>query len=116
MQTNHFLTLLAAELKSCEEDVHDLEKLCHDRFQAREITNYVHMENDALLKQEASGIGSIRKELESLDHDSYASIDEAYAAVVSLVEQTVKQRQLPRAIIPLVTRRAERLRDFVLLD
>ncbi len=113
MQTNHFLTLLSAELASCEEDIHDLELLFDARFKALEITNYVYRENNALLKQETSGIRMVRTQIDAMDPDSFPSLDDAFAAVLENARETVRSRQLPEAIISLVSRRAERVRDFV---
>lgn len=116
MQTHHFLRLLGAELAGCDEDLRDFGDLLGARLKTMEITNYVYRENDALLKLELVGVKEIRRRVEALDPNAFASLDQAVTEVRTLVHNTIVEHQLPEAIIPLIERRIQNARRYILSD
>lgn len=113
MRTARLFRLLDAELVDAEEDIRDLEATLKTRCEAREITNYVYRENNALLEQELRGIERIRRALRSFNPDAYADIDLFGRDVLALVQDHVKHHDVPGAVESIVARRLHRLTQFV---
>ncbi len=113
MQTNHFLRLLDAELACCIEDLKGFEDLLVARLKIMEITEYVFRENDALLKRETTGVTQIRKTVQAMNPDEFASIDEIIAVVRSTVKTAIHDHELPQAVYPLIDRRLLKVQRYV---
>lgn len=113
MQTKHFLRLLDAELAGCAEDLIDLEDLLKSRFETMEITHYVYMENDALLKREVAGVNRIRARVQGIDPAAYADAEELALAVRAAARGIITEYQLPEAVLALVDRKIEAVRRFL---
>ena len=112
-----FLRLLNAELEDCEEDLRDLDDMLRQRQASREITDYVYWENDALLKREIVALQSIRSAVSSLwvqvGDISGTSLDELSALALETARAQVMQHQYPMAVMPLIERRIQRIREFL---
>lgn len=113
MRTTRLFRLLDAELVDAEDDLRDLEATLKARCDAREITNYVYRENNALLEQELRGIERIRRALHSFEPDAYADIELFSEDVLSLVRDHVEHHGVPGAVESIVARRLHRLTQFV---
>lgn len=113
METKHFLHLLDAELASCAEDLSDLEKLLKSRFETLEITHYVYMENDALLKREVNGVNRVRDYVLGLDPTTFTEPDDLALAIRDAVRLMIRNSQLPEAVCALVERKIESVRRFL---
>jgi len=113
MQTKHFLHLLDAELASCSEDLFDLEDLLKSRFETMEITHYVYMENDALLKREVAGVNRIRAHVQAIDPASFTDADELATGIRQAARTIIAEYQLPEAVLALVDRKIEAVRRFL---
>lgn len=113
MQTKRFLRLIDVELSSCTEDLGDLEELLKSRFETMEITHYVYMENDALLKREISGINHIRDRVLQIDPTVYTDADGLAGAVRATASDVIQEYQLPGAVLALVERKIEAVRHYL---
>ncbi len=113
MQTSHFLRLIDAELASCAEDLVDLETILKSRFDTMEITHYVYLENDALLKREVSGVKRIRDHVLTIDPTAYEDAEAITQAVRQISGKIIREYQLPEAVAALVDRKIEAVRRYL---
>lgn len=117
MVVTRFLRLLSAELEDCEEDLRDLDQLLAQRLASREITDYVYRENDALLKHEILAIRTIREAISGLRNDIAGDTSRTMAEVsqdaLQVAYAEIVRHQYPLAVMPLIERRVQRIREFL---
>jgi len=75
-QIRNFIEILKLEMEDLQDDIRTLKQICEERFNAKLITNYVHMENMALYDNELHAIGSFRKIIEDVDYSSYQNLSQ----------------------------------------
>lgn len=112
-----FLRLLNAELEDCEEDLRDLDELLRQRLATREITDYVFWENDALLQREIRALESIRAAVGRLQMQGGVApgdpVEKIASAALQTAQAQVVQHEYPLAVLPLIERRIQRIRDYL---
>ncbi|MFP4154014.1 MAG: hypothetical protein ACLFSV_14300 [Alkalispirochaeta sp.] len=113
MRTSRLIRLLDAELLDAKDDIRDLEEVLRARSEAREITNYVYQENNALLELELHSLERIRSQLGKISPESFGTVDELVAAIKEMVHDQVLHHDVPGAVESIITRRLARITDYL---
>ncbi len=81
-----FFRILEIEFQDLEDGLEAYMKAIEDRYQKKEITQYVFKENDALLAREIDDVRIIRKRVTAISDKEYSDLDEAADTVVGIIE------------------------------
>lgn len=112
----HLHILFAAEILDIIEDIHTLEESWENRFKQAEITNYVYMENESLLKHEEAGLKAIHQKLASFKPENITTVDDMSRALKEFVRAIVNEQDLPFGLIPLLERKIDKLKGYCEAD
>ena len=99
-----------------EDLVADLNHLVEDytsRKKAGNITNYVFMENLALLKHEMYGINKFIGVLHEISIDEYSSIDELLQDVIKKLRKMIIKIDFEECLFPMIERRLIKVAKFI---
>ena len=109
----HFIKLLRVELEDLIEDM----KLCigrnDTRFEKDEITPYVHMENDALLKREVDAFAKFIGIIDGIDPSFYKDTTEVEADFLAKSRDYVARMEDPEAVFVLLQRKLNKVYTFI---
>ncbi len=109
-----YLKLLKIELEDVEEDLSVLLELHEQRKQRGEITNYVFLENVAVLKKGILGIRNFLQSVDILDAGKYSSLTEMIEDIDNLFKQKTKDYNFPEAIYTLTERKFNKIAKYIL--
>ncbi|HPD80160.1 MAG TPA: hypothetical protein P5519_01680 [Spirochaetia bacterium] len=112
----HLYILFAAEILDIIEDIHILEESWESRFKNAEITNYVYMENESLLKHEEAGLKMIHQKLASFAPANIHTADDMAKALKEFIRTIVTDQDLPVVLIPLLERKIDKLKGYCEAD
>ncbi len=108
-----YISILILELGSLEEDITLLISDYKSRKEKGEITDYVLLENLAVLKSEMHGIDSFRRLLNELNPESYNDLDSLVQEIRSGIKDIMDGSNFPEGLYPLVLRRLAKVAQFV---
>ena len=108
-----FLRILKVELEDLEEDINTLAGLTDKRRQDRAITEYVHMENISLLKQEFAGIKRIVDELDKIELVEDETFPDFVARLKQRCRQTIHSSAYPDAVCIFVERKIDKAAEYM---
>jgi len=111
-----FLKILAVELEDIEDDIKTMEELYEFRYQKKEITEYVHLENQAQLQREYSGIKKLCtfvKETESNVGD-FKNIDELILYLNNQFHMKINAAGYPDAIFNFIGRKITKVKNYII--
>ena len=74
-QLANFIEILKLEMKDLHDDLHSLKTENDEKLHKGLITNYVHMENNALFDNELHALRSFQKLLDNINPAEYDNID-----------------------------------------
>jgi len=111
-----FARLLMIELESLEEELEILVQTLERRHAAHEITDYVHNENWALLRNEILGVRDFLQSGCSVDSDEVRTPDDAAAVVRSVVKYRLEERGYAPALLPLIESRIAKVALYLKLE
>ncbi len=112
-----FTKILIAELEDLEDDIANWGKYLDEKHHAEKVTEYVFLQNSALLGQELSGV---KKLIEAISRESppeelkYCS-DPAYIRdyYAALVRKETEFYEFQKAIAYLVLKKIDKVRDYL---
>ncbi|WP_319476865.1 hypothetical protein [Marispirochaeta aestuarii] len=108
-----FLRILKVELEDLEEDINTLAGLTAKRRQDRAITEYVHMENISLLKQEFEGIKKIVDELDKVEMIEGETFPDFISRLKQRCRQTIHNSAYPDAVCIFVERKIDKVAEYI---
>jgi len=108
-----YISILDLELESLEEDIGLLIDDHKRRKEQGEITNYVLLENLALLQSQMNGIASFRHLLASIDPESYSDLNSLVRDIHSRIKAVMDKSSFPESLYPLVLRRLAKVARYV---
>lgn len=108
-----FLRILKVELEDLEEDINTLAGLMDKRRQDRAITEYVHMENISLLKQEFAGIKKIVDELDKVELAEQETFADFIAILKQHIRQVIHNSAYPDAVYLFVERKIDKVAEYI---
>ncbi len=111
-----YLSILELELADLAEDVDLLIVEYKKRKASGEITNYVLLENLAVLQSEIHGIQSFINLLHSIDPNSHENLDAMVSEIKDQVKSIMDKSSFPEALYPIVLRRLDRVARYIKND
>lgn len=109
-----FMAILKLELNDLEEDLKLLVKEAEEKHEQRLISNYVYLENLAVIKQELFGVNGIAKSFEKTDPEKFENLDDLISSLMAAMLQIKAIELLPEGVIHLVERKMEKVKGYVL--
>ncbi len=107
------IRILRIELEDLEDDIALLEETAEERREKHEITNYVLLENLALLKKESGCIQVLMDSIETLELDRYGSLEDAAAGLKEHFREMARENGFPGAVYRLVDRKIDKVVQYV---
>lgn len=92
------------ELEETEDDVLGLIEYYSRRFESHEITHYVYVENQALLRKELSCVKELEKDLRLWTPPEGFEAQEVLEEMTSYLKNLVKKRGYPELVILVIDR------------
>lgn len=109
-----YLKILRIELEDLQSDIEFLIDKYKQRRKNEEITDYVFLENLAVLKNEICGISSFNKIIDSIDPADYEDIDGFIRDMKARFKKRIEECGLAQVIYPLIKRKLEKVHTYVL--
>ena len=107
-----FVTLLRAELEDAVEGLQELSVTLEKRLKNGEITNYVFNENEALLKNEISGLKKLLPFIDVFDISGYSEIDTLAEALVNMLQMKIEAVDDLGAIREIIRRKQKKILKY----
>ena len=108
-----FLQVFRIELEDLEEDLKVLSTMYNEREQKGEITQYVLLENNALIMNEISGVESILQSLSGVSPVQYASLEEMVVDIDRQFRDKTEHAGFPDVVYELVKRKLDKVLKYV---
>lgn len=105
--------ILQLELKEVEYDLQGLKELYAARHDSSEITNYVFLENTALLQSELDSIHQIATELEKHKIEKNYTTAELLESVDTFVKKEIEDKQYSEAVYNFVKRKLTKVSKYL---
>ena len=105
--------ILKVEMKDLEEDLSVMEEIYQNKKDDGQITNYVYMENMAVLKEEIRGIEKIITCLNESNPEDYESIDDFISQFTRLCRENQRNVDLPEAVYAMFTRKIHKVKQYI---
>lgn len=110
-----YLKILKIELEDLETDIAFSEEILQKKYDDREISHYVFLENLSTFKSELMGIREMEGEIDQLI-DKYETIDELVKDVYQFFENKVKDAGLPDVVFVLIKRKLDKVYKYLSLN
>ena len=111
-----YLKLLAIELEDLREDIEVVMRNCETRRDRHEITNYVFMENMAVLSNEVLEIGTVTQLLNSINTDDYETLDSMIENIELKFREKLCHKGCPEGPFHLIKRKLAKVAQYVRSD
>lgn len=108
-----FIRILLAELEDLEQDILHAEERYRNRFEEYKLSQYVYMENRALLEQELSCVKQVLESVRKLDPHAFATVEDVGARVIADLESQVCSYEYPEAVKKLVARKVKKVIQYI---
>ena len=105
--------ILQLELKEVEHDLNGLKDLYSNRHNSSEITNYVFLENTALLQLELDSIHSIGTLLEEIVVDETLPPHDLLNSIDDFIKKEIKEKQFSDAIYNFVKSKLTKVSKYL---
>jgi len=107
-----FIVVYTLELESLKVRLRKKEAKYREEYGTGEISNYVFMENKALLENEIIGFDNFIGDLHKLDMTKYSSLSELRDALNALNEKLCEEEGVARSAAMLAKRKADRIVSY----
>ena len=107
-----FLRILEAELKDLVEDIEMVEDKHRESYDRLKITQYVFLENTALLEKEHECLKALLKRLFAMKASEYEDVDSLAQAVVKEAKAFVECFEYPESVVAFVERKIRKVRRY----
>lgn len=111
-----FLKILRAELEDLLEDLKAVEDRYRQRFAKSEITNYVFLENEALLSREEESVRALMASIDGMNSSGYKSVEEIVEALDAVAREFITTKEYPAAVHRLLRRKMEKVLSYVMAE
>lgn len=108
-----FLSILKVEMADLEKDVELLIRRLQEDRKGERISNYVFLENLALMQRELFGVESFSDYIGDIDENDFDSLPEMIESILQRFDCRAKSSGLPRSVGHLVRRKVEKVRRYV---
>lgn len=108
-----FLAILNVEMHDLEEDLKLLMSKSEEKHKKEQISNYVYLENLAVIKQELFGVNGIARRFEKTNVDEYKDLDSLIMGLKSEMLNEKAKDLLPEGVIHMVERKLKKVQAYV---
>lgn len=109
----NYLTIIYLEIEDLEEDIKYLIGKVEKRKKDGELTNYVFLENQALLKNEIHALESFKNLIKKCTPDDFGSIDGLIQYLREEFKVIVDANSYAEAIMIFVDRKMQKVKTYV---
>ena len=108
-----FLQILCLELDDLNEDISILIEECEKKHCNDEISNYVFLENLAVLKNELFGINSFLEDVKKTNSTDYDNLDSLIEGLMNILQKRINEKGIAHSIINLIDRKMKKVKIYV---
>jgi len=108
-----FLKILYIELEDLNEDISILIEECEKKHCNEEISNYVFLENLAVLKNELFGVKSFLDDVKNIDPVNYENLNLLIEDLTSILEKRIHEKGIAHSIVNLIERKMNKVKTYV---
>ena len=108
-----YLDILRIEVEDLIEDIGLIVNEYKRRKDRGEITDYVFLENLAVLHNELLGVDDMMEMLDSVDPEDYSNLDDLVADIEIKIRKKIENSHLAEALYPLVKRKLEKVSKYL---
>jgi hypothetical protein len=109
----HFVRLFRVELDDLIEDIQMRIDLNERRYREDKITEYVHLENDAVLKRQIGALKKFSEIVDGIDPSNYKDTAGIEADLLARSREFVSKFEDTEAVSMLLQRKIEKVRVFI---
>jgi hypothetical protein len=109
----HFARLFRVELDDLIQEIQLRVDLNEKRFQCDEITEYVHLENCAVLRREIDALKKFTEIVDGIDPSNYKDTAGIEADMIAKSKDFVSRLEDPAAVSVLLQGKIEKVRSFI---
>jgi hypothetical protein len=109
----HYLRLLRVEIQDMLEEIEMLIEHLETRFACDDISSYVRLENEGVLRRELGAIGHFIALVDEIEPANYKSIPEMEQDILSRADEIVKKQEQPEVVLVLLKRKIDKVREFI---
>jgi len=110
---SYFLKILQIELEDLLEDLKTVKARYHERYDDSEITNYVLMENEALLSREEESVRQLLTSIDGMNSARYKSVTEIIEDLDATARDFITNKEYPAAVYRLLRRKMDKVLSYV---
>ena len=108
-----YLDILKIEIHDLTDDIGLLVDEYRKRKEKDEITNYVFLENLAVLHNEMQGVDNLVEILSDVDPDTYTDLDEMVIDIKKRMRDRIRTSNLAEALYMLVSRKVDKVATYI---
>lgn len=108
-----YVSLLRAEIVDTIDGLRELSVTLERRLNGGEITNYVFNENDALLKNEISGLQKLLPQIDSFDAAAYPDVNTLAQTLGNMLQSKIETLDDPRAVQEIIRRKQKKIMKYL---
>jgi hypothetical protein len=108
-----FIKILTAELEDLEDDLQTWGQYLDEKHRADKISEYVFLENSALLRRELAGIRTMMQAIGENHPANLPDLDSIREYYIGFVQREAAQYQFQGAIVALVKKRIEKVYRYL---
>ena len=108
-----YLDILRIEAEDLVEDIEALVDEHAKRQERGEITNYVFLNNRAILQGEINGVRALVRVIDAVDPEDYTDLDQMVQDIEARIRKRIRNSNLASALFPLFMRKLEKVRLYV---
>jgi len=108
-----FTKILTAELEDLEDDLHTWGLYLEEKHRNDKISEYVFLENNALLRSELVGIRTMLETISNNHPSNLPDLESIKEYYVALIKREAAQYQFQEAILAFATRKIEKVYAYL---
>jgi hypothetical protein len=109
-----FMKIFKAELEDLSEDILSVENKYKEKMECQDFGNFVCLENEAFLVNEAECISLITKRLEALDVPEFDTVETLAETIIRDVHDLVRKYGYPAGIERLIARKIVKVKSYLM--
>ena len=113
-KTVAFLEILKVELQDLDEDIKILIEEYKEKHSRDEISNYVFLENLAVLKNELFGVEGFYKHVENINPSDYKTLADLINNLMEVLKVRIHEKGLAHSLINMVERKINKILKYVI--
>lgn len=108
-----FLKILCIELEDLDDDIQVLITECEKKYCNEEISNYVFLENLALLRNELFGVESFIDDVKSTTPTDFETIDNLIQGLMEKLESRIQEKGIAHSIVSFIDRKMNKVKRYI---